>query len=95
MNTKIVAALFAATAAVAVPAIAANLTIEPLNATTGYVTSVDMTKGTVVVNGKTYAAKPADLNGVQPGVEIELWFDNKAQAAIIEIKPANQPQLLS
>ena len=62
--------------------------VEPLNYATGYVAAVDMTKGTVTINGKVFAAKPADLYDVQPGTEIEIWFDKNAQAAAVAVKPA-------
>ncbi len=88
MNIKI-AALLIATATATIPAaIAATVAVEPLNYATGYVAAVDMTKGTVTINGKVFAAKPADLYDVQPGTEIEIWFDKNAQAAAVAVKPA-------
>lgn len=96
MNTKFAAIVLATSVAIGVPvAIAATMSVESLGYTSGVVNAVDVKKGTIVVDGKVYTAKPADLYQVQPGAEIEIWFDAKARAAAIEMKPMNQTGLLS
>ena len=89
--------LLAAAFTTVVPAaIAATVTVESLIYESGFVTTMDATKGSVVINGKAFAAKPADLYNVQPGVEIEIWFDNQNQAAAVNVKPAEtQGDLIS
>lgn len=66
---------------------AVDLRIEPYSYASGYVTAVDRLNSTLVVDGRNYSVRPSDLNQIQAGAEIDIWFDhNTSRVAAIAVR---------